>query len=310
MIYENYDILQKEQERYKELKNRIFSQVNNNKKKPLTNSINDEKNKLIEKNSNEECKLFKPAGDPIKEKVLQNFFKKEEYLRNKKLIPYNINLGIDKYLKNNNNITKFSIPSIGLQQYKNKYLPTEEQYLKELYNQILNKQQKEENEKKKEKSLYNNSDKNMIISNNEYISKKLIIDKEKKKEFLKENQKLIEMKREQKLLDKSSDIALEQKRLKLVEDQEKKELENKKIKKYRIRKELMEKLDEQIRLKRNKSLDMIHIKKNNNNEIKIFNEAKNSEQFKRSLKFNKLLGKTQIYDNNGIKFIKENKQEI
>ena len=308
--YNNFDFLEIEQQRNQELKRRILLKVNNDKNRLLIGPMNNEKNKLIENNSKAECKLFKPAGDPIKEKVLQNFFKKEQYLRNKKLIPYNINLDVDKYLKNNNkNITKFSVPSIGLEQHKNKYLPTLEQYRNVLYNQILYKEQKEENEKKKEKDEYNYYfKKNMIKANSEYLSKNLI-DQEKKKEFLRENQKLMEMKKKQELLDKSSDIALEQKRLKLIEEQEKMELENKKNKKYKIRRELMEKLDEQIRLKRTKSFDANHLRDANINDNNIYSEIKNNEQFGRCLKCHKLLRKTQICPKEEYELIKNNKLE-
>lgn len=307
--YDNYDILQIEQQRNQELKNRILLKANKDKSKLLQGPIYNEKNKLIEKNSNAKCKLFVPQGDPIKEKVLQNFFKKEEYLRNKKLIPYNINLDVDKYLNlNKNKITKFSVPSIGLEQYKNKYLPTMEQYRSGLYDQILYKEQKEENDKKKEKDEFNNFFRqNMIKANNEFIMKNLL-EQEKNREFMKENQKLIEMRRQQQLLDKSNDIALERKRLKLIEEQEKNELENRINKKFRIKKELMEKLDEQVRLKRAKSLDVYKLGENisyNN----VYSEIKNNEQFGRCLKCNKLLRKNQICPKEEYELIKETKMK-
>ena len=293
LCYENYDMLENEKQREKELKDKILFKVKYNKNRLLPQIQNNEKIKLIEKNVNAECKLFRPTGDPIKEKVLENYFKKEKYFANKKLIPYNINLDTDKYLKNNDYITKFSVPSIGLQQYKNKYLPSIEQYLKGLSNQIINKKHEEEKARKKEKDEYNFMLRNnMIKANNDYESKYLI-EQQKKKEFLKENHRLMELKKNQKILDKSMDIAMEQKRLKMVEAQEKIELENQKKKKYRIKKELMEKLDEQIKLKRNKSFDMrsmnAHISENT-----IFRENKNNEQFGRCFKCLKLLRKNQI----------------
>ncbi len=158
-IYENYDMLENEKQRDKELKDRILLKVKYNKNRLYTENINNEKNKLIEKNSNAECKLFKPVGDPIKDRVMDKYLKKEEYFKNKKLIPYNINLDADKYLKNNNYITKFSVPSIGMQQYKNKYLPTMEQYIKSLSNQINDKKIEEEKEKQKEKENSKNNTK-------------------------------------------------------------------------------------------------------------------------------------------------------
>ena len=310
--YNNYDFLQIEQQRNQELKNRILLKVNKDKSKLLQGPIYNEKNKLIEKNSNAKCKLFVPQEDPIKDKVLENFFKKEEYLRNKKLIPYDINLDVDKYLKNNKNaITKFSVPSIGLEQYKNKYLPTMEQYRNGLYDQILYKEQKEEIEKKREKDEFNdNFRQNMIKANNEFIAKNLM-EQEKNKEFLRENQKLIELRRNQQLLDKSNDIALERKRLKFIEEQEKNELENRKNKKFRIKKELIEKLDEQVRLKRTKSMDVYKLGDNNNNISynNVYSETKSNEQFGRCLKCNKLLRKNQICPKEEYEQIKETKMK-
>ena len=308
--YDNYDILQIEQQRNQELKNRILLKVNKDKSKLLQGPIYNEKNKLIELNSNAKCKLFVPQGDPVKEKVLDNFFKKEEYLRNKKFIPYNINLDADKYLeKNKNVITKFSVPSIGLEQYKNKYLPTMEQYRNGLCDQILYKEQIEENVKKREKDEFNNNFRqNMIKANNEYIKKNLV-EQEKNREFLRENQKLMEMRKNQQLLDRSNDIALERKRLKLIEEQEKNELENIKNKKFRIKKELMEKLDDQVRIKRTKSLDAYKLGDNNITYNNVYSETKSNEQFGRCLKCNKLLRKNQICPKEEYELIKETKMK-
>ena len=294
IINKNYDMFENEKQRDKELKDRILLKVKYNKNRLFPETQNYEKNKLIERNSKAECKLFKPSGDPIKEKVMEKFFQKEQYFRNKKLIPYNVNIDADKYLKNNNNITKFSVPSIGLEKYKNKYLPTMEQYIKGLSNQIINKKNEEEKEKQKEKEEFKSFFKNDMIKAKNDIESKYLIEQQKKKEFLDENLKLIEMKKNKKILDKSTDIALEQKRLKFVEEKEKKELENQRNKKYRIKKELMEKLNEQIQLKRNKSFDKGYLNNENINDCNVFRENKNNEQFGRCLKCFKLLRKNQI----------------
>ena len=236
---------------------------------------------------------------------MEKFLKKEKYFSNKKLIPYNINLDTDKYLKNNDYITKFSVPSIGLEKYKNKYLPSIEQYLKGLSNQIISKKKEVEEGKQKEKDEYNYFlRKNMIKANNDYESKYLI-EQQKKKEFLKENQRLMELKKNQKILDKSTDIALEQKRLKLVEEKEKIELENQKNKKYRIKRELMEKLDEQIKLKRNKSFDMRSLGKETIIDNTIYREKRDNEQFGRCFKCLKLLRKNQICPKEEYELIKK-----
>ena len=236
---------------------------------------------------------------------MEKFLKKEKYFSNKKLIPYNINLDTDKYLKNNDYITKFSVPSIGLEKYKNKYLPSIEQYLKGLSNQIISKKKEVEEGKQKEKDEYNYFlRKNMIKANNDYESKYLI-EQQKKKEFLKENQRLMELKKNQKILDKSTDIALEQKRLKLAEEKEKIELENQKNKKYRIKRELMEKLDEQIKLKRNKSFDMRSLGKETIIDNTIYREKRDNEQFGRCFKCLKLLRKNQICPKEEYELIKK-----
>jgi hypothetical protein len=297
----NYDILENQKQRNKQLKEHILLKVKYNKNRLLPEMYNNEKNKLIDNNSRAECKLFKPAGDPIKERVLENFFKKEQYLKTKKIIPYNVNLDVDKYLKNNNNnVTKFSVPSIGLEQYKNKYLPTIEEYLSELTNQILSKKNKEEKEKKKEIDAYNNYCKeNMIRANNDNESKYLI-EKQKNQDYLLENKKLIEMKQNQKMIDKTNDIIMEQERLKIIAEQEKNELENQKNKNDKIKKELKEKLGEQIKFKRYKSFDIRPSNNryindiNNNNNFFIYGENKKNEQFGRCLKCLKLLRKNQI----------------
>jgi hypothetical protein len=296
----SYDMLENEKQRDKELKERILLKVKYNKNRLLPDNQNYEKNKLIENNSKAECKLFKPAGDPKKDQVLDNFFKKEKYLRNKKLIPYNINLDVNRYLENNdNNVTKFSVPAIGLEQHKNRYLPTIGQYISELTNQIVNKKNKEEKEKKKEKDDFNNYIKqNMIKAYNEQESQYLI-QKQRKQDFLLANKKLMEMRQNQKMLDKSMDIKMEQNRLKIIAEQEKYELEKQKNKKYKIKQELMEKLGEQIKLKRYNSFDERRSSNNrnltdNNNNFVIYGENKKNEQFGRCLKCLKLLRKNQI----------------
>ena len=191
------------------------------------------------------------------------------------------------------------MPSIGLEQHKNKYLPTIEQYLSELSKQVINKKNLEEIEKKKEKDEFNNNFKQIMIkANNDYESQYLI-ERQKKQDYLFANKRLMEMKQNQKLMDKSMDIITEQKRLKIIAEQEKNELEKQKTKKYKIKKELMEKLGEQIKLKRYKSFDSRHSNNNgnindNNNSFIIYGENKKNEQFGRCLKCLKLLRKNQI----------------
>ena len=62
---------------------------------------------------------------------------------------------VDKYISNGNKITKFSVPSIGLEKFKNKYLPTKDQYINTLNEQIIQKKKSEEKIRKKEKDEFN-----------------------------------------------------------------------------------------------------------------------------------------------------------
>ena len=106
-----------------------------------------EKDKLIEQNSSAEFNLNKPVNERIKERVITNYLKKEEYFKNKNPISqYNMKLEADNYILNNNSkISKFSIPSIGLEKFRNKYLPSKEQYINNLNEQIIENKDKENN---------------------------------------------------------------------------------------------------------------------------------------------------------------------
>ena len=104
-----------------------------------------EKEKLIEiQHLNTENDLNKPLKEKIREKVIINYLKKEQNLKNKKCNYNNIKTEIDKCLSNNYKISKFSVPSIGLEKFKNKYLPTKEQYINNLNEQILQKKKAQE----------------------------------------------------------------------------------------------------------------------------------------------------------------------
>ena len=82
--------------------------------------INDlQKDKLLEQNSNSENELNKQIKERIKGKVIINCLKKEQYIKNKKYNQY-MKTEVDKYLSNGNKITKFSVPSIGLEKFKSR----------------------------------------------------------------------------------------------------------------------------------------------------------------------------------------------
>ena len=183
-------------------------------------------------------------------KCINNELIKLKIINKKKYNDNNMKSKVDKYLLNNNNkISKFSIPFIGMEKFRNKYLPTKEQYINNLTEQIIQKKKTQEKQNKKDKDEFNfYLNKNLIKEElDEKIKKNY--EKQKLKELLKENIKLAEIKRNKEYLDKSSDIALEKKQLHInfIKDQENKE-KQKNIK-IKLRLDLKEKLEEQIKSK-------------------------------------------------------------
>ena len=263
-----------------------------------------EKDRLIEQNSSAEFNLNKPVNERIKQRVITNYLKKEEYFKNKNPISqYNMKLEADNYILNNNSkISKFSIPSIGLEKFRNKYLPSKEQYINNLNEQIIEKKRTYEKERKKEKDLFNYYTNKNITRGNLEEENKIMNEKIKQKELLNENIKLAQMKKNKELMEKSNDIELEKKYIQIIENKDK---ENNTIQnniKLRIRRDLKEKLDEQIntKIKRNNSFDFkCRIKRINSRNIpdisdnNIFTENK-INQYGRCLHCRKLFKKNQI----------------
>ena len=223
--------------------------------KNIYNQIN-EKDKLIRHNSTSEFNLNRPVKENLKQKVIINYLKTEQNLKKQiKYNDFNMKAKVDKYLLNNNKISKFSIPYIGIEKFRNKYLPTKEQYVTNLNEQIIEKKQTEEEQNKKDKEEFNYYlNKNLI---KEELDEKIRLksQKQKLKELLKENIKLAELKKNKEFLDKSSDIAQEKKLLQInyIKDKENKEKQNNI--KIKLRLDLKEKLEEQIKskIKRNNS---------------------------------------------------------
>ena len=223
--------------------------------KNIYNQIN-EKDKLIRHNSTSEFNLNIPVKENFKQKVIINYLKTEQNLKKKiKYNDFNMKSKVDKYLLNNNKISKFSIPYIGIEKFRNKYLPTKEEYVTNLNEQIIEKKQTEEEQNKKDKEEFNYYlNKNLI---KEELDEKIRLksQKQKLKELLKENIKLAELKKNKEFLDKSSDIAQEKKQLQInyIKDKENKEKQNNI--KIKLKLDLKEKLEEQIKskIKRNNS---------------------------------------------------------
>ena len=281
--------------------NRQLYTYNNIKNSRILES---EKEKLEQK-SNAKYNSNKPIKDSIREKVIINYLKNEQYLKNKKYNnQYNTKSEVDKYLLNSNKISKFSVPSIGLEKFKNKYLPTKEQYINNLNEQIIQKKKSEEKLKKKEQAEFNYYTNKNIAKGKLEEESRIKNEKEKEKELLKENLKLAEQKKNKELLDKSADIALEKKYNQITENKDKEEIENKKVIKLRIKRNLKEKLEEQIqtKIKRHNSFDFRkRIKRNNSrnvpdiSDINIYTENK-IKQYGRCFNCQKLFKKNLMCD--------------
>ena len=303
------NLMEIQEQRSNELKNKINSRIEQKNKlaelawqKMFPNT---EKNKLIENIQKEECKIYLPSNNPIRDKVMERFNQKEKRILNLKPIPYNVD--VENYLLKNNPPNKLSIPNIGLNNY-NKYLLTVEQYKNWLDNQILDKEKIAQNEKLKEQKIDKDCfNKNLIDNQNFYKEKKNYMMK-LKKDFLTENKKLMEEKEKQKKLDKSRDMALEQEILKNVAEEHKNELLRNRNKKFRTKNELVLQYDQQINLKRNKSISSI----NNNlniNDDNIYREKKSNEQFGRCVKCLKILRKNHLNPTEEYEMVRETKIE-
>ena len=261
-----------------------INQENTNqiKKKYLLLKINNNKNELLPR-LNTEINLNNKEKESIKEKVIRNFLKKEQYIQNQKAMNYNLKSEVDKYLKNSNKITKFSIPCIGLQKFKNKYLPTKEVYISNLSEQIEEKKLKQKLEKKRDQDEFNIYWNKKIEKEKLEEESKNKIKKQKEIEVYLENKKLEENKKIKKLKDK------------LNNEKEKEGLEIKKNIKYRIKRNLKEKLDERMKLKRNNSFDFKRLNQNIHDisDINIYSENK-INQYGRCLYCHKLFKKNQM----------------
>ena len=266
--------------------------------------LESEKEKIIEQNSNVENGLNNPIKDNIREKVIIDYLKNEQYLKNKNYNQYNIKTEVDKYLLNSNKLSKFSVPSIGLEKFKNKYLPTKEQYINNLNEQIKQKKKSEEKLKKKEQDEFNYYTNKNIVKGKLEEESRLKNEREKEIKLLKENIKLAQERKNKELLDKSADIALEKKYNQISENKDKEEIENKKVIGLRIKRNLKEKLEEQIqnKIKRHNSFDFRkRIKRNKSrnipdiSDINIYTEN-TIKQYGRCFNCQKLFKKNLICD--------------
>ena len=309
--------------------NRVNSyNYNNNTKIQKKDSFNSVKYSVTNDGSTVSIHNNSINGLPIIQGVCAKCINNElinlKLINKKKYTDYNMKSKVDKYLLNNNKISKFSIPLIGIEKFRNKYLPTKEQYINNLTEQIIQKKKTQEKQNKKDKDEFNfYLNKNMIKEELDEKIKKSC-QKQKLKELLKENIKLAELKKNKEFLDKSSDIALEKKQLQInyIKDKENKEKQNKI--KIKLKLDLKEKLEEQIKskIKRNYSFNFrSRIKRINSrnvpdmNYVNVYTENK-INQYGRCFNCKKLFKKNLIcskseYDNiKNAEKINEEKQKI
>ena len=295
----------------KNINKKIYNQRNEFNNNIFLKKYFAEKEDLIKHNSTSEFNLNKSVKENLKQKVIMNYLQKEQNLKNKmQYNDYNMKSKVDKYLINGNKISKLSIPCIGLEKFRNKYLPTKEQYINNLNEQIILKKKTKERQNKKDKDEFNFFLKKNLVKDELDKKERIQSEKQKLKELLKENIKLAELKRNKEFLDKSYDIALEKKYIQINDIKDKEKKEKQWNMKFKIRLDLKEKLEEQInnKIKRNNSFNFrSRIKRINSrnvpgiSDINIYTENK-INQYGRCFNCKKLFKKNLIcpkneYDN-------------
>ena len=178
-------------------------------------------------------------------RTLEKYKKNQEWLLQRKYIGYNKE--IDDFYNKPNPITNGSVDAIGRNKLRNKYLPTISQYKQFLDQQILNKENRKklekDNDKENEAYIFQKNLKEAEIENNaknNYLNGL-------KRDFINQNKKLIEDKDNEKKRNKSFDIATEQQALQKIKDEDNQINKEKLKKKFRVRKELIGELSNQIK---------------------------------------------------------------
>ena len=269
---------------------------------------NDEKNKLINENLNSEFKLNIPAYDYLKQRAMERFKKNQNFLKKNNI--FSLNKKVDDFYNKPNEISNGSVNAIGQKKVFNKYLPSLDEYRKFLDNQILMKEKRKIEEKNldKENEFYIYK-KNLETEQNETKNKNILRSR-LKRNFLEENQKIINEKNRLKNLNKSYDIALENEINKKNEDDYKKSLLEKHKKKLKIRTELIKQLNDQINLKK-------QINQNNNNNDEILSQSKGNiycepihlDENGKCIKCHRILNKNMIFPTIEYERIKEAEEE-
>ena len=272
------------------------------------NSNDLKKNKLIEENINSKNIIYNNNNNfnPLKEKVLKNYYKNQE--NNKNLISTIYSKKIEDFYKKPNPSTNFSINSIGKNVFVNKYLPTKNE-LKIGLEKQLGKKEKEAAIQKKidqenERKIF---EKNMKEIQKEQNEKENYYNK-LKYDFIRENNSIINEKKRREYLNKSSDVALEKENERKNKEFLYKEQLKKQKKDYEMKKELKNSLEMQIKNNENKrkleKKDNIYFYNNKNGNV--FLEPEIIDEYGKCLKCVKIYKANQIFPKKEYDNIREN----
>ena len=289
-------------------KQNIQLKVNRNYKltqKAIENmKIKDEKTKLINENQNADFYLFRKTFDPLKKRTLERYLKNQELLLNREYNGYNKEK--DDFYNKPNPVTNGSVDAIGRTIFKNKYLPTKKQYTSFLTKQIENKEIRKKKEKEKdiegEKYIYNKNLKE--FEREKYIKKNYL--KKINLDFLNENKRLMQQKEYRNKMNKTCDLAIEKDNIEKIKEEERKKKEEMFNKKNKIKNELINDLDKQIKLKNKKSYDFGTLGKSDKYDICC--EPIHVDEFGRCIKCCRIMKKVQIHPKKEYDVIK--KEEI
>ena len=276
-------------------KQNIQLKVNRNYKltqKAIENThIKDEKTKLINENQNGAFLFYKKTFDPLKKRTLERYLKNQDLLLNREYNGYNKEK--DDFYNKPNPVTDGSVDAIGRKTFKNKYLPSTKQYTSFLNKQIENKEIRKKKEKEKdiegEKYIYNQNLKE--IEREKYIKKNYL--KKINLDFLNENKRLMEQKEYRKRMNKSCNLAIERDNIKKIKEEERKKDEENYNKKTKIKNELINELDKQIKIKNKKSFDFQPLGKVD--KFDICCEPIHVDEYGRCIQCSRIMKKVQIH---------------
>ena len=299
----------REKENLAKIKNKIKKNCDLSLK--ISNKFNSndlKKNKLIEENINSKNIIYNNNNNfnPLKEKVLKNYYKNQE--NNKNLISTIYSKKIEDFYKKPNPSTNFSINSIGKNVFVNKYLPTKNE-LKIGLEKQLGKKEKEAAIQKRidqenERKIFEKNMKEIQKEQNEYEN----YQNKLKNDFIRDNNLIINEKKKREILNKSSDVALEKENERKNKEFLYKEQLKKQKKDYEMKKELKNSLEMQIKNNENKrkleKKDNIYFYNNKNGNV--FLEPEIIDEYGKCLKCVKIYKANQIFPKKEYDNIREN----